>query len=198
MSNKQSSRQMTLTEALELAEYTLNDDGSLSCDLGDGELVPLWERNVRAEIQTIDMFIGFSEHPHPDSPTVLDVENLNRFKDAYNVILDYILSQPGHVPDTELPDPEWKISVRDYHVTDTGEALEHLNLKQTSQGSYYRVDNAGKEHKVDKDYCLKEIDTLENNRAENDEGIYFWLFHNNRMLTEAYKVIMDNLVEAKK
>lgn len=193
MTNNPSSLKMTFNEALELTEYTLNEDGGLSCDLGDGNLVPLWERNVRAEIQTIDMFIGFSKHPHPDSPTVLDVDNLNRFKEAYNVILDYIMSQPGHIPDSEIPDPEWKISVRDYHVTDLGEAMDHLNLKKHAKGGYHRIDGDGNDCDADKDYCLKELSGLENNRPENDEGIYFWPFHNNRMLAESYRVILEDL-----
>lgn len=197
MNNNPASEKMTFNEALDLTEYSINEDGSLSCDLGDGTLIPLYERNVRAEIQTIDMFIGFSEHSRPDSPAALDEENLNHFKEAYNVILDYIMSQPGHVPDAEIPDPEWKTSVRDYHVSELGEAMEHLNLERNATGGYYHIDGNGNHCPVDSDYCQKEISRSESTKPANDEGIYFWPFHNNRMLMESAQLIAADLAQAK-
>lgn len=195
MANHPSTQKMTFNEALEFTEYTLNEDGSLSCDLGDGNLIPLYERNVRAEIQTLDMFLDFST-PHPDSPTVLNVENLNRFKGAYSVILDYIMSRPGHVPDSEIPDPEWKKSVRDYHVSELDEAMDQLNLHRNSTGGYYHIDGNGNHCLVDREYCERDISRLESTKPANDEGIYFWPFHNNRMMIESARLILENLENA--
>lgn len=191
MNNNQSSSVMTLSEALGLAEYTLNDDGSLSCHLGDYELIPLWERNVRAEIQTLDMLLEFSRRSaqeHDDSET----ENLEHFKEEYNVVLDYMMSMPGHIPETELPEAEWKAEARAEYISNLDDALKHLDLKP-SEGEYLYTDDAGTDYRVDKEYCLNELKVLENNRPKTDEGIYFWPFHNNRMLAESYRLVLKDL-----
>lgn len=183
----------SLSEAMDLLGYTKDDIGRYFYDGGHDEPFEANEASVRAEIQTIERF-----QPTLDSSSS-DAEAHYHHKiriglQAYNFILEDIMARPGYIPLADRPEPQWKIDARNYNVTTLAQALNSLELSEKDDGTFfYDGDDEEANIIIDEEYCRQQLAYLERNAPENDEGIDFHPYHNNRQWRQAYQIVLDEL-----
>lgn len=183
----------TLEHSIELLEYTCTADGLYFYDGGHDEPFEANEASVRAEIQTMERFRQELPKDGNESDTRYHHE-IRIGLEAYNFILADILSRPGYIPLADRPAPQWKIDIRNRNITTLTEALNSLELSEKEDGTFfYDGDDAETNIIIDESYCRKQLTYLESHAPENDEGIDFHPYHNNRQWCQAYRIVIDEL-----
>lgn len=183
----------TLPEAIELLEFTRDENGLYFYDAGHAEPWEACEGTLRQEIQTMERF---------QSRISLDgnEKDLRYYHEirigsqAYNLILADVMARPGYVPIAERPVPQWKIDFRNGNVETLERALSELELSERGDGTFfYDGDDDDANILINEAYCKKELARLEDSDIESDEGIDFYPFHNIRRWKQAYRIVLAEI-----
>lgn len=183
----------SLEHAISLLEFTQDENGTYFYDAGHPELWEACEGTVRQELQTMERF-------QPDLPADGSEQDIRYHHDirvgmeAYNYILADILARPGYIPLAQRPRPQWKIGFANANVTSLKEALNELELGEKEDGTFfYDGDDELADITIDEQYCMDRLKEMTANPVESDEGIDFYPYHNIRLWTQAYNIVLEEI-----
>lgn len=183
----------SLAHAIELLEFTQDENGLYFYDAGHAEPWEACEGTVRQEMQTSERF-------QPELPADGNERDTRYHHDirialeAYTFVLADIMARPGYIPLSQRPVPQWKIDFRNGNVETLERALSELELTEREDGSFfYDGDDDNANILINEAYCRKELARLEDADIDSDEGIDFYPFHNIRRWKQAYRIVIAEI-----
>lgn len=181
----------SLEHAMELLEMTKDAEGLYFYDAGHDEPWEACEGLVRSEMQTIERYQPALPEDGNEKETRYH-HDIRVAMEAYTYILADILARPGYIPLAQRPTPQWKIDFRNLQVTDLKTALAELELTEREDGTFF-YDDEDSNILINEEYCLRRLKEFEANPIESDEGIDFYPFHNVRLWTQSYRIVLDEI-----
>lgn len=180
----------SLEEGMAFIGYTRDENGLYFYDAGYPELWEADEETVRHEIALIERH---NHIPDADADTnVIFHYHQNRLAlEALRFVLAEIMARPGHIPLADLPEPEWKKTIRETHITTLPAALAELEAVERDGAFYDSYPEEGAAY--DEEWALSELEGLKALTPETDELIDFYPYHEARRYCEALEVLLAEM-----
>lgn len=180
-----------LDEGVAFLGYNRDENGLYFYDAGHTEPWEADEETVRHEIALIERH---NHAPDTDADTnIIFHYHQNRLAlEALRLVLADIMARPGHIPLADLPEPVWKKTIRETHITTLPAALAELEAIERD-GAFYDSYPDDDGVPFDEEWALSELEGLKALTPKTDELIDFYPYHEARRYCEALEVLLAEM-----